>query len=314
MDVKGIGIFLGLSYAAAWGMTWAAFNFGLMSFETGSLLHTILLLVMLNLPALFAFVAGQLGRGPVLAQVLPLPRVTALRVIVLVPVVFLIGNLAAVALGQTILDWRLGTLINKLETGTPLSPEVRAILPAFLIVVGSLLSMVLGATLVAGAVIGQVYAFHLFLLDRLRPLGTLMGNIAGGTLWALWWLPLYIEQHRFMGSFAKDGAVLAIGAEAACALVIAIALTALIRQAYERTGTLALALIVLGSFIAHAGRDTFSIWGYIFQIQHPPYTGVLGVYNAVLWGVLALFPGILVGGRETERVDPGPSAAADPAA
>ena len=304
MDLKGIALFLGLSYAVCGGLVWAGFNYGLLNFETGTVLHSIIILAIVNLPALFAFLAGQLGRGPVLVALFPMPKIAVLRVVVLVPIVFALFNLAAVALGHTILDWRMGTLINQLQAeGKPIAPEVLAVLPAFLIIAGMLLTIVLGATMVATIVIGQVYAFHIFLLDRLQPLGRVKATIVGGLLWALWWLPLLYERHRFLGTVEREGGMLDAAGQAACALVIAIELTALIRQAYERSGTLSLSLVVLGAFTAHALTGVFSIWGYIFQIENAPYTGTFGLFSAALWLALGLFPGVLLGGKSSDAAD-----------
>lgn len=298
MDLKGIGIFLVLSYLVCGALVWAGFNYGLLNFESGSVLHSIIIVAIVNLPALFAFIAGQLGRGPVLAPLLPMPKIAVVRVVVLVPIIFALFNLVAAGLGHTILDWRMGSLINQLQSeGQATSPEVQAVLPAFLIIAGMVMTMILGATLVAAIVIGQVYAFHLFLMDRLQPLGRPFAAVLGGILWALWWVPLLVERYRFLGTFDKESATFIIATQLGCALVIAVSLASLVRQAYERSGTLSLPVVVLGSFAAHALTGAFSIWGYIFQIEHVPYTGTFGLFSAALWLALAVFPGILLGGK-----------------
>lgn len=298
MDIRGIAIFLGLTYSVGYAIAWGGLTSGLLSFESGSILHTLLMVVLLNLPALFAFIAGQTGRGPVLTRVFPINRVAVLRVGVLMTLVFAAYNFIGAAFGFTTLDWRLGTLINVLQqsTGTPLSPEAISVLPAFLIVAGTLLTIVFGATLVAACVLGHVYAWHAFLQDRLAPLGRIRATIAGGALWALWFAPLAYAYVRTTGTLESPDYLSRIYFLPIGGILVAIGLTAVVRRAYEVSGGLGLPAVVLGSFIAHGSGAALSIWNYLFQIETHPWTGLFGVTSALVWLLLAIFPGVLVGG------------------
>lgn len=312
MDLKGIAVFLALTFGVGYALMFGGLYSGLLTFESESILHTLLIVLLVNAPGLFAFIAGQMGNGPVLAQVFPLPRVAIVRVAVLAPVVVVLANLIAVACGFSVLDWRLGTLMNILQEGQqqPLSKETLAVLPAFLIVAGTLFSIILGATLVAACVVGQVYAWHVYLQERLAPLGRWAASGVGGALWAVWFAPLVYASIRATGRLDEAGALgrlyfLPIGG-----ILMAIILTAIIRQAYERSGSLSLAAVVLGSFTAHAMSGMLSIWGYLFQVDTPPWTGVFGVISVALWGALAAFPGVLVGGKAPGDAQEGAPAAA----
>ena len=83
MNTRGIALFLVLAYGVGFALAWGGLHLGLLSFTNGSLQHTVLMLVLFNLPAAFAFLAGQLTGGPALTRVFPLPRIAALRVAVL---------------------------------------------------------------------------------------------------------------------------------------------------------------------------------------------------------------------------------------
>ena len=78
---------------------------------------------------------------------------------------------------------------------------------------------------------------------------------------------------------------------------IAISLTALVRQAYERSGSLALPAVLLGSYLAHHLTGTASIWGFLFQSQDPRIDGGFGIISVLAWGLLACYPGAIIGAK-----------------
>jgi len=298
MDIKGISLFLIPTFVVGYALAFGGFSLGLLTFEIPSILHMLLMIVLLNLPGLFAFLAGQFSeRGPVLVDVFPLPRVAIVRAALVVVVAFVAYNLAAAAFGLTVVDWRLGTLLNKLQEGNaPLSPEAIAVLPAFLLVGSTVATILLGTTLLAAGVLGHVYAWHAFLQDRLVPLGRVKAAIVGGILWALWFAPFVYYSVLATGRLQQSGALGKLIHIPIGGVVVAIALTLILRTALVRSQGLALPAVILGSFIAHnlSGGVT-AIWGYLFQIESPPWTGTFGVLGVVTWVLLAVFPGLLAG-------------------
>lgn len=239
---------------------------------------------------------------------------------VLMVVIFAAFNLVAAAIGFTALDWRMGTLINVLRemAGTMtqkeviLSPAQLSVLPAFLLIAGVLLTVIFGATLFALCLLGQVYAWNVFLRDRLAPLGRLGAAGVGGLCWTVWMAPLAYGYVQATGVLEEAGAWRQLWFLPIGGVAVGIGLTAVLNAAYERSGSLALPAVVLGSFFAHA---IYSIWGYVFPIHDAPWTGTLGLFSAVLWLALAAFPGVLIGPVEQRRpVDATSPAAPAPSA
>lgn len=311
MDIKGISLFLIPTFLVGAVVVFGGFALGLLTFETPSILHNLLMLVVLNLPALFAFLAGQYSaKGPLLIGVFPVPRVAIVRAALVVGVTFVAANLIATALGFTVLDWRLGTVLNKLQDGSvTLTPQQLAVLPAFIIVASTVFTLIMGATLLAATVLGHVYAWHGFLQDRLQPLGRVKAAIVGGVLWAIWFSPVLYYRVLATGRLEQDGAIAKMYFLPIGGVIVAVSLTLILRAALLRSEGLALPAVILGSFIAHNLTGTTAIWGYMFQIETPPWTGVFGAISATLWLLLAIFPAILAG---TASRSTAPAASAEP--
>ena len=297
MYLRGIAVFLGLAYGLGFALLYGGLNLGLLSFTNGSIQHTLLMVVLFNLPAVFAFIAGQVGSGPTLTRVFPLPRIAVLRVIVLIPVVFVLVNFIGVLVGANLLDWRLGTLTNVLMQGRdPLPAEQAAILPAIFLVAGPLITILLGATLVAACALGHVYAWHAYLQDRLAPLGRLRAAVLGGVLWALWFAPFIFFALQSAQTFQRENIGSKLFFFPIGGLLVAIGLTAILRHAYEKSRGLALPAVILGSVLANAVGG-LSIWEYLFQAQDLRLAGFFGVISAVVWCALGVYPALLVGAK-----------------
>lgn len=297
MDIKGILLYLVPTLVLGYVLAIGGYSLGLLTHETPSILHLLLMVVLLNLPALFAFLAGQFSaRGPVLLNLFPLPRLAMVRAVLVVGVAFVGANLIAAAFGLTTIDWRLGSVLNKIQDGnTTLTPQQLAVVPAFLLVFSTLFTLVIGASAVAAIVLGQVYAWHGFLQDRLAPLGRFKAAAVGGALWALWFAPFIYYRVQVTGAFESDGLLGRIYHLPVGGLILAIALTILLREAVLRSQGLALPAVILGTFMAHHMNGTTTIWGSVFTIQTPPWTGAFGVFSVLVWALLAAFPGIMLG-------------------
>lgn len=294
MDIRGILIFLLVVFGVGFGAQFGMLQIGLIVFEEPTFLHTILLGVLMFVPALAALVAEMAGAkriedAPVLW---PIPQGAALRCIIAVPVVFLLYNGIATALGFTNLDWRMGAALNQIaqsmqENGMPLnlSQEAMSIVPPLLIIAGILLSSIIGATLCAAVALGSEWGWRRFLLPRLLPLGKYPALLLVGALQALWFAPVIYAALAFFDDQTSFPAVMAR------MLVFGMVFGTLLGEVALRSRSAGLAAILLGSFIGHES----GIWEFLFPMETQPWTGPFGVLAILVWAVLAGVSFLLTG-------------------
>jgi len=278
-------------------------RFGLIRLGEPLLIHDIILVALMCIPAVGAFVAGQAvpHSSHEWATVWNVPVGQAIRIAVVVPCVFaLIYGLTAL-FGWTDLQWRMGTLMTQLDavvagmTHAPLPPGLAAILPAILLVIGTILSAVLGATLFALMALGSELGWRGYLLPRLLPLGRFPAYLLTGVLWGLWFLPILYAW------FSEIGKLHAMGGFLVRFLIVAVVLGAILGEIWRRTENISLVAIGLGCF---AAQSSIGLWRYLFPSATPPWTGPFGIVAIAVWSGVAIAPGILLSPNAHNRPDP----------
>jgi hypothetical protein len=280
MDKKGIALYLivtfGLGYAAQIG----CLLIGLISLTDASILQSAVAAALLFIPAVGAFAASQAAPDPALrlAPTWPLPLGAALRLAILVPVIFLASYALTSFLGWTEVQWNMGVLVNRLASLSqefqmpPLSAEVAAMIPVVALTAGPLIALALGLTIFAAVAWGSEVGWRGYLLPRLLPLGQVPAYGIVGALWALWFFPLIVAWY---GSYTDPQMLFFAARFLAFGIVFGIFLG----EVHRASNHLGLVAIAVGSFAA----QLMGVWEYLFQFSMPPWTGPFGIVAIVCW-------------------------------
>src|SRR5690606_23399076 len=109
VDWKGVGLYLGLAFGIGYAAQAALLFTGVIDLGDPTLFTLAALVIVFLIPGLCAVIArprAPLGEGRESA-LWPVPQWAALRIIAVVPAVFLAANLICAALGWTRPDWQL---------------------------------------------------------------------------------------------------------------------------------------------------------------------------------------------------------------
>lgn len=285
---KGIAVFLCVSFGAAFAVEGVLRGFGLFPMQDQNLFQTIILLALVFVPALAAVIARRVegddaGAPP---ACWPVPWGKAVRIALVVWVLFAVQCAIVAVAGWATPQWGLQTVIAELGAqGVEAPPVVMAIVPVLGYTVGTVLPLVLGATLCALFAFGGEYGWRGYLLPRLEVLGPVRAQIAVGLLWALWWLPLFYFGHADMGASEDFARVLPRF------IVIMVCLGVVSGAIVRRSGHLGLSAIFLGCVYA----QWQGLWPYLLQLPEYPWAGAFGVVALGVWFVASFLGGLFVG-------------------
>ncbi len=299
MDKKRVFVYLaftfGIGYAVQFGLLFA----GLVAYKNPTIFNTLLLVVVMWIPALGALAASRVCPDPgnPMPKVWPLPAGPALWLITAVPALFAVNYALSWLCGFVGPQWGLSTLMGQFGASTveQIPPNVMAMLPPLLTVLGIALSVLLGATVVAAAALGSELGWRGYLLPRLAGKNRLVVHAATGLLWGLWFLPLVLWWFRYNNDY--EGVV----PTALCTLGMAIVLGAVLNEIVLRTGHVGLAALALGLFVSQE-RFGLAFWPYLFPSAELPWAGACSVFAIALWLLAAAFPFVLIGRAARGRV------------
>lgn len=292
MDNKGISVYLLVTFALGYAAQIGCLTIGLISLRDASILQSVVAAALLFIPAVGAFVATQAApnAGLRLAPAWPVPFGAALRVAVLVPIIFAAFYTITTFLGWTEVQWNLGVLVNRLTSLSnefqlpPLTPEVAAMIPVVALTAGPLISIALGLTLFAAIAWGSEAGWRGYLMPRLLPLGRVPAYGIVGALWALWFMPLIVSWY---GSYTDPQLYFF----AARFLVFGIVFGVFLGEIHRVSNHLGLVSIAVGSFAA----QLMGVWEYLFQFSTPPWTGPFGIVALACWVGAAAVVSAVVG-------------------
>ncbi|MBI2425905.1 MAG: CPBP family intramembrane metalloprotease [Candidatus Hydrogenedentes bacterium] len=292
MDKKGIAIFLGITFAAGYGLEIGLHLMGLIDMGSRSLFHFLMLGGFMCIPGVAALLAAQMAPN---AQH-PLPGLwpeyadKAIRVGVVTFIAFVVIYAVIGITGVSSPQWDLAVLMNKVPKLTEQSenPAVLKVAPYILLAVSPFLSLVLGLTLFAVVALGSELGWRAYLLPRLMPLGKVPAYTIAGALWTLWLMPLV-----YLG-FQYGARLDAMPLFTVQLLAWAILFGASLAEIMRRTNNVGMAAMALGSFVS----QTFGLWGHLFPVTAPPWTGSIGVIALVVWLLLARYPQCYLGKEE----------------
>lgn len=301
MDRKGILTYLAVTFFLGWVVTPLLVSVRAIVFEDPSLLNNAVFLLAMFFPALGALAASQFAQeshieGP---RLWPLPTARVIQAAIAVPCIFAFIYLITALFGWSEPQWRMGTLMNEIDLflmrmqQPPLSPEVRAVAPGVALAAGFFFSILAGPTFFAVLALGNELGWRGYLLPHLMPLGRFRAYLITGLLWGIWFFPMI-----WMGytGLSAGGGVWGFMARF---LGLALVLSVVLGEVCRRTGYLGLSAVVLGCFAVQLD----SIWGYLFPISSPPWTGPFGLISIVVWAVVAMIPVIIAGPDELSHTE-----------
>ena len=301
MDKKRVFVYLaftfGVGYAVQFGLLFA----GLIAYQRPTVFHTLLLAAIMWIPALGALAASLLcpDEKTAIPKIWPLPSGTALWLIVAVPVLFAASYGCSWACGFAGPQWSLSSLLGQInpESLEKIPPNVMAVLPGLLIVLGTACSLLLGATVVAATALGSELGWRGYLLPRMAGANRIVVHLVTGLLWGAWFMPLVYWWFRLRNDFEGMASTMA------CTLAMAVALGAALNEIRLRTGHVGLAALALGLFVSqeHFG---LSFWFYLFPTAELPWAGGYSVFSIALWLFAAAFPFVLIGKAAWGTVSP----------
>jgi len=279
MDKKGIWTFLAITILASYAVQ------ALVIWVRPLALLSYLLLV---IPVAAAWVAGRVsgdaGSPPI--RLRGFPKSSAVRIAIIVPLVFVGIYTITTILGFSRPDWRLGELMAKLPSPDELNwpPGLRPAYPLIFLGLTFGFSALLGPTLYALLALGNEYGWRGYLLPRLMPLGPWRAYIVVGLLWGATFLPWLGHGH--------DGPRLMV--QLLRVLAMAVVLSALLGEIGRRSGHVVLCAVCLGCIACQAT----TLWRFFFPPGSTvtfPWGGSLGVVAIIVWAVVALFTGFIFG-------------------
>ncbi len=296
MDKKGLAVFLAVTFGLGVLLLSGGQALGLIVHESPTLFNSLVLLVVMWVPAVGALAASVVSpdSGHAVPRVLPLPPGPVLRLAVLVPLLFALSYALTWALGLASPQWHLSALLSQLDLSTvQLPPAALAALPQLLLASGLVLSVALGCTFFAAALLGLELGWRGYLLPRLMPLGRIPAHLITGLLWGLWFLPLTIGRLNYLETFDSLPVTLLCGG------ATALALNAFLNEVALRRRHLGLSAMALGLFVSQQE----GVWWYLFPSAELPLSGDRGLLLAALFAVAAVFAGPLLGADRKKGPD-----------
>jgi len=272
-------------------------------------LRTLIFLLVFWTPAIAAFIARQVSAAPQLdaGTVWPVPVWPALRIALLVFLVFAVIHVFVGILGLAPVEWGLGTLMNPLQDvlvqmGQPaLDPATERAGRALLLVAMPVLTLVLGATLFGALALGSELGWRGFLLPRLMPLGAVPAQILAGLLWAGWLLAIYYP------TYVRPDSILPQAFIVPRFLLTATLVGVVLGEIWRRSAHLGLCAVALGVFLAQLQ----GVWLYLFSVQRPPWTGAFGIIALLVWLAAACMPSLFISHKaQSQLVESGADAEA----
>ncbi len=238
--------------------------------------HLAALLAVLYAPLLARFICLRAEGQPIGAagRVWSVPRTPALIAIVGVPALFALMYAVSGLLGEGSPQWDIPALMQQLPSAEELGMDQS--LPAgFFLVVGFLLSIVLGPTLYALVWLGNELGWRDYLLPRLMPLGNARAHALGGLLWGVWLSPIV-----WLGYVTPDQRLMGVGLLILTAILLAFALG----EVWRRTQHPGLVAVAMGCFFGQIQ----GMWLYLYPDPDLPWQGPFGLIAAVFWALTAL--------------------------
>lgn len=270
MDKKGILTFLAIALAASY-LTEAAIVF---------LKLPIPIWVLFVIPAPAAWIASRVSSNHSVAAY-PLrhvPKIAAVRVAITIPLLFVVLYTITTLLGFSKPDWRAGELMAQLPSvhEMQLTGPIAALYPLIILVVGFVLSVILGPTLFALLLSGTEYGWRGYVLPRIATVGRWRSYILTGALWGATFAPIACYQANPGNRLPTLFLVLAAG----------IALTALLGEILRHSGHLGLTAVCCGCVVGQAS----TVWPVIFPAGSAitfPWGGSTGVIAIALCALTA---------------------------
>ncbi|HNR32728.1 MAG TPA: hypothetical protein PKI11_17695 [Candidatus Hydrogenedentes bacterium] len=305
MDAKGIGKFLLIVFGVGWVLQGALFFFNFISLRDLGFFGMVVLIALFYLPWIAARMA--LRSAPAAAPSIDPPKPMTwgifLPAALLAPVVFVASYTALVYVTPAFSneeirpDWTLGKLFNELranmeQLGQTLDQPSVGVTTTVL-VMGFLLTIVLGGTVYALVVLGGEKGWRGFLLPRLLPMGRVFSYVVIGLLWGLWFFPVILD---WFVEFGPEGRRFAEGRSFFLRfLCMSVFLSIILGEIWRRNRSAGLTAVVLGGFLGQMHGGGLSMWSYLFTRDLQPWTGSFGVASLGVWGLAALVAVVLPG-------------------
>ena len=277
MDKKGIFAFLAVTLA----LSVIAQAVATMTLQTWVAYFQLIV------PVIGAFVARRISpqTGEVKSAIWPIPKLPAVRIAIVTPLVFAAVCIITTLVGLTKPDWRLGELMMLLVSHASGSAAKAFAMPEInivMLVLGLLLTVLIGPTIIAASVIGIEYGWRGYLLPRLMPLGKWRAYGALGLMWGLSMAPGRIA------NTAHPALTLLI-----LLLAMTIVLSALLGEIWRRTHNIGLTAVFYGCFTTQAT----ALLPFLFPDARVlfPWGGTYGVVSIIAWGIVAAFPTLFFG-------------------
>lgn len=277
MDKKGIFVFLAVVIALSFAVqlvTWVA----------SSILPLYILLIA---PVAGAVAARKASPRPdeVKSAIWPLPKTLAVRIALVTPLIYIAVFAITSVAGWTRPDWAMQEAMTRIGAdpgGPAAAAKAMPLFPYIMLVVGFMLTMLLGATVAAAAALGIEYGWRGYLLPRLMPLGRAKAYTAVGIAWGVSmapWLDL------------MPGAPLAL--RFALLLAMSVAVSFLLGEMWRKTRHIGLTAFFCGCFVAHSSN----IWLFVFPDDATtfPWGGAFGVVSVAAWAIVAARPEFFFG-------------------
>lgn len=281
MNVKGIALYLVLSYALISVAAAVGVSKGVLVLQSPNLFQYLLLAALMGVPALCGFFASQCFPDSHMERlpIWPVPLRPAVALTLAAPILFATSCLVASLLGLTHPQWGLGGLMNQVtsQLSAPLTPGVATAAPTVALFAYPIISVIVGATLFAFIAAGSELGWRGYLFQQLLPLGAFRAALITGVCWGLWCVPLIVVWSHEVDYPEVGGIVLRV-------ITLACVLSVLLGALVLRTGNLGVSAVCLGAF---AGQDS-GIWRHLFEQSSPPWTGTTGWINIAIWAIAAI--------------------------
>lgn len=296
LDMRGVGIFLGITLGLGWALQLLFLYTGVLNPLALGIFGYAALFVLLGLPGIAAVFARQLAPLDAAqdSNLWPLPAISTFRIILVLPLVMLLVNLALSLIGWTAPDFGVRELvfsINKMQS-QPLPPEVQPILPAVLLLGGIGLSVVLGASLYAAILFCMEYGWRGYLLPKLMPLGALPARFLASLGPILFALPGLVLMYTMLPEALDD-----LPEDLLKYAVLSIGTGMLFGAIWQRSRHLGLVSVAAGTLAAHAS----TLWDALFPNDYWILTGATGLVMSLVWLALSFAPGLLAGGKAAPK-------------
>ena len=277
MDKKGIFAFLAVTLA----LSVAAQAVSMMTPLNWVIYFTLIA------PVFGAVAARRISTWPgeVKSTIWPIPKMPAVRIAVVTPLVFIALFIITTLVGLTRPDWLLGELMMLLISsarGSAAEALLMPNMPQVMLVLGLLFTFLLGPTVIAASVIGIEYGWRGYLLPRLMPLGKWRAYAGLGLMWGLSMAPSRIS------NTAHSALMLLI-----LLLAMTIVISAILGEIWRRTHSIGLTAVCYGCFSAQA----MGILPFLFPDANVlfPWGGACGIVSIIAWGIIAASPTFFFG-------------------